>query len=318
VPIVDSDFRPAWWLRGAHAQTLWPVLFDRRRLRLEVRRERLELPDGDFLDLAWCGSEHGRTVVVLHGLEGSLNSHYAYLLEALTDAGFHCCFMHFRGCSGELNRLPRSYHSGETSDLHTVLGHIADHGHPAFAVVGFSLGGNVLLKWLGEEGPAASVQTAVAVSVPFRLGDAAKRLERGASRIYQNYLLRSLRDKFRRKFAEMPCPIAVDVDRLVTFYKFDDQVTAPLHGFRDVHHYYETASSLQFLKAIERPTLILHALDDPFMFPDTIPTEEDLSPSVRLELSAAGGHVGFIGGNRPWRAERWLDARIVEWLQQTF
>lgn len=316
MPIVTSDFHPAWWLRGAHAQTLWPVLFDRRPLRLEVRRERLELADGDFLDLAWCGSAHGPTVLVLHGLEGSLNSHYARLLERLTSAGYHCCFMHFRGCSGELNRLPRSYHSGDTGDLRSVLDHLAEHGMPAFAVVGFSLGGNVLLKWLGEEGPSASVRTAVAVSVPFRLGDAAARLERGFSRIYQSHLLRSLRDKFRRKFADMPCPIEVDVARLDTFTRFDDRVTAPLHGFRDVDDYYASCSSRQFLKSIARPTLVLHALDDPFMYPDTVPTEEELDPTVTLELSDHGGHAGFIGGSSPWRLERWLEDRIVEWLEQ--
>jgi hypothetical protein len=200
--------------------------------------------------------------------------------------------------------------------LHTVLARIAERGDPAFAIVGFSLGGNVLLKWLGEEGPTASVQTAVAVSVPFRLGDAAERLERGASRIYQGYLLRSLRDKFRRKFAEMPCPIAVDIDKLDTFYKFDDQVTAPLHGFRNVDHYYEASSSRQFLRRIERPTLILHAKDDPFMFPATVPEEAELAPVVRLELSERGGHVGFIGGTWPWHGRRWLDERITDWLRQ--
>jgi predicted alpha/beta-fold hydrolase len=316
MPIVRSGFRPAWWLRSAHAQTLWPALTTRRGAGPAVRWERLELGDGDFLDLAWCGPESGPTVVILHGLEGSLNSHYARLIEILAADGFLCCFVHFRGCSGELNRLPRSYHSGETDDLRAVLDHLAAGDRAAFAVVGFSLGGNVLLKWLGEEGAQAAVDTAVAVSVPFRLDDAASRLQSGFSRLYQRYLLTSLRDKFRRKFAQMPCPIDVDLESLTDFYRFDDAVTAPLHGFRDVHHYYGACASRPFLRTIERPTLIVHAADDPFMTPETVPEEHELSPAVRLELSDRGGHVGFVSGPWPWRTQRWLERRIGAWLHE--
>lgn len=192
--ITASRFRPAWWLRGAHLQTLYPT-FARRRSCPELQRERLELPDGDFIDIDWTGSTQGPVVLVLHGLEGSLESHYTGgILTALAAQGYRSGLMYFRGCSGEPNRLPRGYHSGETGDLQTIIRHI-EKSSPgkSIAVVGYSLGGNVLLKWLGEQGNKATITTAVAVSVPFDLDRAARRLEQGLSRIYQNHLLKKLR-----------------------------------------------------------------------------------------------------------------------------
>ncbi len=310
--IVRSSFRPLCWLRGPHRQTCWPLL--RRHPVPPGRRERLELPDGDFLDLYHVGAGDAPLVLVLHGLEGSLRSHYAGpILQALTARGMAALFMHFRGCSGEPNRLPRSYHSGETGDLAFVLGEMAARGRPVAAAVGYSLGGNVLLKYLGEEGADASLQAAVAVSVPFDLAACARRLDRGLSRIYQWHLLRHLRASFRAKFSRLPCPLEVDVERLRSFWEYDDKVTAPLHGFSGVEEYYERSSCGQYLGGIRTPTLILHARDDPFMYPDSVPGEEALSAAVTLELAAHGGHVGFVAG-RHGLPRYWLEERISRWL----
>jgi len=318
MPIRESDFRPAWWLPGAHLQTLWPTRF-RRRPRLALRRERIETPDGDFLDLSWAAdSGSGPKILILHGLEGSLDSHYAGgLMHTLAEAGFEPVLLHFRNCSNEPNRLPRSYHSGETGDLDWVVRSLARTDRPMSAVVGFSLGGNQLLKWLGEQGAEAPVRTAVAVSVPFLLADAARRLEQGLSRLYQRHLLSRLRASYRRKFAALPSPLSVDPDSLRSFRAYDDRITAPLHGFAGVDDYYARSSSRQFLGRIAIPTLILHALDDPFMFPETCPTAAELSPRVTLELSKHGGHVGFVQGTLPWRAKSWLDGRILAHLSES-
>jgi hypothetical protein len=282
-------------------------------LRLEP--ERLELPDGDFLDLVWTGPAEGPVVIVLHGLEGSLRSHYAAgLMALLARRGYRAAFLHFRN-TREPNRLPRSYHSGETGDLAHLVGHVtARTGRSAFAAVGYSLGGNVLLKWLGENGADAPLGTAVAVSVPFDLGEAANRMAQGASRLYQWQLVGSLCRSYRRKFARMPSPLTVDLRRLRTFRQFDDAVTAPLHGFAGVDDYYGRSSSRPFLARIRVPTLLLHSRDDPFMWPHTPPTSGQLSPSVRLELSEHGGHVGFVNGPCPWRPRWWLEERIVAHL----
>ncbi len=310
--IEPSDFRPLWWLRNPHLQTLWPVYF-RRRPRLNLRVERLELADGDFIDLAWHDAD-GPLVLVLHGLEGSLKSHYAAsLMSALANAGYQAVFMHFRGCSDEANRLDRAYHSGDTGDVQEVARYLmGTTGKALFGVVGFSLGGNVILKWLGETGYAAPVQAAVAVSVPFRLADGARRMGGGLSRIYERHLVGRLKRGYRRKFKRRTPPLEVNMDDVLSFWDFDDAVTAPLHGFADVHDYYQRSSSRQFLHAIRRPTLILHASDDPFMFPQTVPTDAELAPSVRLELADHGGHVGFVGGKLI--PGYWLDGRVVRYL----
>ncbi|MGA7801971.1 MAG: hydrolase [Gammaproteobacteria bacterium] len=310
--IVRSDFRPAWWLPGPHLQTLMPNLL-RSPSRTGLRRERLELADGDFLDLDWAGPADGPLVLVLHGLEGSIRSPYAAgILNALARHGYRAVLMHFRGCSGEPNRLPRSYHSGETGDLDAVVRELK-HRYPrrTLFVLGYSLGGNVLLKWLGEQGRDAAVDAAVAVSVPFELSQAGRRLRQGFSRGYQWHLLGRLRRSVRIKARRMKLPIAVDhLAAMRTFRQFDDQVTAPLHGFRDADDYYRRCSSRQFLAAIAVPTLIVHALDDPFMTPEAVPTGAELSPQVTLELASTGGHVGFVAGSLPWRPRYWLEERI--------
>lgn len=313
-----SPFNPPWWLRNAHAQTLWASVM-RHTPDVCTHSERLELADGDFLDLSWTARTPalGPIVIVLHGLTGSAQSKYAGgLLHAIQQRGWRGVLMHFRGCSGVPNRLPRFYHAGETGDLNTLINTLRQRepGTP-LAVVGYSLGGNVVLKWLAEQREHAPVFAAVAVSVPFSLSLAAQRLNRGFSRLYQWLLLHALLKTVREKFAHMPSPI--DLGCLPTprsIEEYDDRITAPLHGFKDVQDYYAKSSSRQYLKNIRTPTLILHAADDPFMTEQAIPDTDELSDSIRLELSRHGGHVGFITGRYPWRAVYWLEQRITGFL----
>jgi len=298
-------------------QTLWPYLF-RRMPRVELRRERLGLPDGDFLDLDWTENSHGPIVIVLHGLEGSSDSKYARgLLKAVHEHGWRGMVMHFRGCSGEHNRLPRSYHSGETTDLAYVVNLLRGREPEApLFVVGFSLGGNVLLKWLGEVGSQVPIKAAVAVSVPFLLDESAKRLDQGFSRVYQWGLMHSMRNAVAEKRKRMKLPLKIqDLSKLKTFRDFDEHITAPLHGFAGAEDYYRRSSSRQYLKGIVVPTLLIHAEDDPFMTTSVIPNKQELSDSTTLELCSNGGHVGFVSGICPWRPDYWLENRVLEYAE---
>lgn len=312
-----SSFKPAWWLPSAHMQTLWQTVCRRSIKNLPLRRERFELPDGDFVDLDWAGEGNGPIVLVLHGLEGSIESPYASgMLKALTHHGWRAVLMHFRGCSGESNRHFRSYHSGETVDIATVISAIRSREqNTLLAAVGFSLGGNVLLKWLGECGQYSPLAAAVAISVPFELQKTSDRIQQGFSKIYQYHFLVSLRKKINEKIhnkkIQLPLPSLKD---LKTIRDFDHHVTAPLHGFMSAEDYYTRSSSRQFLHKIAVPTLLIQAKDDPFMTRDLIPHPYELSPCVTLELSEKGGHVGFVSGNLPWRPEYWLEQRVPEFL----
>ncbi len=312
MPVREADFRAPWWLRGGHAQTLWSTM-TRRKPALQTRRERLELPDGDFLDLDWLGGGQGPLVVVLHGLEGSIESPYARgLLRAIQARGWRGVLMHFRGCSGEANRLDRAYHSGETGDVAQVI-EILARRHPGapLAAVGYSLGGNVLLKWLGERGGDSPLACGVAVSVPFSLSACADQLDKGPSRLYQAHFLRDLKASRLRKRPGEALP-----EPLRTIRAWDERVTAPLHGFEGAEDYYTRSSSAQFLRHIRRPTLVLHARDDPFMTPAVIPDPDALSESVEMEISQGGGHVGFVHGQHPLRPRYWLEERIPAFLDR--
>jgi hypothetical protein len=314
----NTPFKPAWWLRNPHLQTLWPVFF-RRHLLPKLRRERLELPDGDFVDLDWTLNDSGPIIILFHGLEGSSHSHYARgMLTSLPQHGMRAVLMHFRGCSGEPNRLARAYHSGDTGDIDFLVRTLkAREPNTPLAAIGYSLGGNALLKWLGEQGKDAPVQCAVAVSVPFLLHESTAHMNRGLSRVYQWHLLKSLKANARRKARKFAPPAPVhEINRMQSFYEFDDRVTARLHGFEGAMHYYTSSSSRQYLNRIRIPTLIVHASDDPFMHAQVIPATTELSPAIELDLHRHGGHVGFVGGHLPWKPRYWLDERIPAWLQQ--
>ena len=317
--IAIPPFKPAWWCRNPHLQTLWPVFF-RRHLRPSLRRERLEIPDGDFVDLDWTLNSTGPIVVLFHGLEGGRRSHYARaMLDVLPRHGYRVVLMHFRGCSGEPNRLPCAYHSGDTGDIDFLIRTLKQREpRTPVAAIGYSLGGNALLKWLGEQGAQAPVCCAVAVSIPFLLQDSSAYLNRGFSKIYQRHLMRSLKAGVRRKAERFPPPVPLnEVDAMQSFFDFDNRITGPVHGFRGAQHYYSASSSRQFLQRIRIPTLIVHSSDDPFMPASVIPQDGELSASITFALQTHGGHVGFVSGNNPLNPHYWLDSTLPQWLKQS-
>ena len=316
-----SRFQPAWWLRNRHLQTIVPNLL-RPRPDIDVRRERIELPDGDFMDADWVGSRtSGQIVVMLHGLEGSIESRYAgWMLKRLDEAGYRPVLLNFRSCSGEPNRKANSYHSGHTEDFNHFL-HLLRRREPGvrMAAIGYSLGGNVLLKWLGENRQQAFLDTGIAASVPFRLAECSNAVNEGLSKIYQAHLMQRMKATARAK-QDLIRAAGHDpeIDRLKTFREFDDALTAPLHGFSDADDYYRKCSSIAFLKDIHTPTLVIHSRDDPFMRPGTAPREDEISPWVDVELSEHGGHVGFVAGRWPWKPRYFLEERMFEHLAEHF
>lgn len=321
VMLMRSDFEPAFWLRNAHAQTIFASKL-RSSPPLAVERERLELDDGDFLDLSWLPDrgleDDAPVVIVLHGLNGSLESKYARGLLREADAhNARGVLLHFRGAV-EPNRLPRSYHSGETGDFATVVAHVrARYPRAPVAAVGYSLGGNVLLKYLGETGEDSGLVCATAVSVPYDLKRCAEAIQHGLARIYQAHLINGLRENIETKFRLIDAPQPLpDLRNLRDFPSFDNAVTAPLNGFADAEDYYARASSGPFLKHVHTPTLVLHAEDDPFMAPDIVPRESQLSSSIRFELSEHGGHVGFVAAGRYGEPVYWLEQRIPAFLRE--
>lgn len=320
IPMNPNSFNPAWWLRNPHLQTIWPVILKRRIKGLVLERERVELPDGDFIDLDWAGREKsGPLTIILHGFEGSIDSHYAKgMLLKIQEQGWRGVFMHFRGCSGEPNRLPRGYHSGETTDIAYIVEQIHQREpDTSLSAIGYSLGGNVLLKWLGETQHANPLKAAISISVPFELLKASMRLQQGFSRFYQWYFLRSLRKRLAHKFRYVPATINPELFFSArTINEFDNHYTAPLFGFENAEHYYAESSSRAYLRHIKVPTLLLQAKDDPFMSPEVIPAFDELAPCVKLELMQSGGHVGFVAGKYPWRPEYWLEQRIPEFLRE--
>jgi uncharacterized protein len=318
--IVRSQFKPAWWLKSAHAQTILPTLM-RRDIVMDLRKERLSMTDGDFVDLVWAEkglSQQSPLIILLHGLGGNIQSSYVKgLMQQFNRHGWRAVLMHFRGCSGVPNRLDRAYHSGETGDFDYLV-KVLNNREPDTikAAVGISLGGNVLLKWLGEKKIQSSIKTAVAVSVPLDLKIAANHMSRGFSKFYQNYMIKRLHGIVRQKFKERAHPPfdLAGLNDWRCFMTFDDKVTAPLHGFNHVHEYYKKASAKQYLTSIMTPTLIIHAIDDPFMTPEVLPDMDEISQHTLLEISDNGGHVGFITGTIPGKPEYWLDRRIPQYL----
>ncbi|HNP66065.1 MAG TPA: hydrolase [Woeseiaceae bacterium] len=326
-PIIESRFRPAPWLKNAHAQTMYPSLPWSWPSRPALRREELELPDGDTTAVDWLVAadvlpDSAPLLIILHGLEGSASSSYArMLMEAALDRSWRSCVLHFRDCGDYRNRLPRRYHAGETNDLRHFLNELQRsrdeslNAGPLLAA-GFSLGGNVLLKYLGESSGETPIDAATAICVPLNLHECAEALNQGFSKLYQRHLLKRMKSSVTRKFDRYTA--AFDWERAMraaTFDEFDDVVTAPLHGFKGKQDYYDRCSAVHFLKTIERPTLIINALDDPFMTPRVIPAPDRLSSTVTLEVAAHGGHVGFINGGSPWRPTFYLPGRIIEYLE---
>ena len=320
--IVKSSFVAPRWARNRHIQTIWPR-FIQRRLPLKFTMERIKLDDGDFLDLAWGPAPRKLTglVVMFHGLEGSMHSHYANdMMATLSQGGWQVVMMHFRGCSGEANLTPRAYHSGETGDPAFIINFLQQrYPDTPKAAIGFSLGGNMLLKLLGEHPDSLGLKAAVAVSAPLKLDECATSVNQGFSKVYQKYLLGSMKKNLLKKmqridYRDILQISEADVEGIQTFWQFDNLVTAPLHGYADAKDYYEKCSAYYFLKAIHCPTLILHALDDPFMNHLVIPQEQELAHSLTVELSETGGHVGFMQGT-PTAPEVWMHQRVLRYFR---
>lgn len=312
--LPPPEYLPPLPLRSGHLQTIYPTLF--RPLPItEPQRERLATPDGDFVDIDWHFSARRgtRLAVVSHGLEGSSRKkHPLGMARHLTALGWDVICLNFRGCSGEPNRLPRFYHSGVTDDLHLVLSHgLAKGGYGTAALIGFSMGGNQTLKYLGEDPDQVprEVKAAVAISVPCDLAGASRVLEHWKNTIYMRYFMSSLHDKIRQKARMFPGLLdPTGLARMRTFVPFDDAYTAPLHGFADAADYYARCSAAQFLPTLRVPTLLIQAADDPFLSPSCYPVDQARdSSTLQLEIPRYGGHVGFVRRNRAnlyWSEER--------------
>jgi uncharacterized protein len=323
----EYTYTPAWWVPGAHTRTLWGKLV-RRPPPIVARRERWPTDDGDEIELhrldpIGAPAPHGARLLVLHGLEGTIRSHYLRgILARAQRCGWSADALIFRTCNGEMTRARRLYHSGETSDLDLVVRRLvaAEPGRP-LVLTGFSLGGNVLLKWLGELGERvpSEVRGAAAVSVPFDLARGSRFIERGFARVYTRHFLRTLRAKARRKLETDPGLFdGAALERARNLFEFDDAVTAPVHGFADAEDYYRRSSSLHVLSAIRRPTLLLSAFDDPFLPPVVLHEVERIARGnhcLTAEFHQRGGHVGFISGRRPWSPRYYAEERVLHFLE---
>ncbi|HET9426276.1 MAG TPA: hydrolase [Gemmatimonadaceae bacterium] len=320
---VDK-FSPAWWLRGPHAQTLWSLYFRPRRLP-PLRMEAVPTPDGDRVHLYHRDGPPGQPrVFLLHGLEGSVDSHYVQgIVERARRRGWSTTVLVFRGCGPELNGAPRMYHSGETDDLRHTLDLMVRRfpDQPVF-LAGVSLGGNVLLKYLGEDPETVPGQVVAAgtLSVPYDLEAGSRHLQRGFARIYDRHFLRSLRRKAMRKLAQHPG--LFDKARLArarTIEDFDDAVTGPIHGFEGSHDYYTQSSSIHFLTRIRKPTLLVSAEDDPFLPKAVLDRARNVAASndmLTVEVTRHGGHVGFLAGSIPFRPIHWGEDRLMSFFDR--
>ncbi|MBM3906911.1 MAG: alpha/beta fold hydrolase [Gemmatimonadetes bacterium] len=322
MPEVVSAFRPAWWLPGAHLPTIWGKK-GRKQAQVHERIERWETPDGDHLSLARLGAPapDQRHLLVLHGLEGTVASNYAQGLLAQAKArGWSADLMLFRGCDGMVNRARRLYHSGETTDLDFVVRRLAA-STPGIrlSIAGVSLGGNVLLKWLGEQTEAVPsiVHRAAAVSAPFDLAAGSRNLECFMGQLYVDHFMKSLKAKTLVKRTAYPdlCDWA-RLSTSKTFWEFDDAVTGPVHGFVDAADYYTRSSSINFLNTIRIPTLLMNAEDDPFLpkaVLDRVRNSFSDSQFVHYEFTSRGGHVGWVEGS-PFAPRYYMEERVINWL----
>jgi predicted alpha/beta-fold hydrolase len=341
-PHQASGYTPPRWLRNAHAQTIYAACLAPRP-RIFWRRERWRSPDGDFIDLDWlagaaagagttpsgeaslcaaqgmqCAAASESVLIVLfHGLEGSSKSHYARtLMQGVAERGWCGVVVHFRGCSGEPNQLPRAYHSGDSEEIDWILRRMRSQYRGPIAAIGVSLGGNVLLKWLGERGALAraTLAAACAVSAPVDLTAAGAALDGGINRVYAWNFLRTLKRKGMELVRRHPGLLELEpLRRAFTLHAFDDHVTAPLHGFFGADDYWRRASSKPWLKHIAVPTLLLNARDDPFLPARALPSAADVSAAVALELPEHGGHAAFVSGRFPGSLD-WMPQRTLSFI----
>ncbi|WP_308160263.1 hydrolase [Arsukibacterium indicum] len=322
----QAPFQPAWWLRHAHLQTVFAKYLSPKHL-INTEVEIFSLPDGDELQLNWLHAKNATDttplLLLLHGLAGDINSHYIQAMLAQSQIlDWNAVMLHFRGCNGKPNKLPRAYHSGDTADVALVIKEIKRR-YPTrpLVAIGYSLGGNVLLKYCGEQAYANPLAAAIAVCPPLSLSACAKRINTGSSKLYQRYLLDRLKRSTLLKlqqFTDFPLPLTAEkVLGFASIEQFDEHYTAPIHGFLNAQDYYQKASAKAYLKHIEIPTLIIHAQDDPFLSDDVIPAAAELNDNIHYELTTGGGHVGFVYGS-PLKPRFWLNQRIPAFIKQQF
>ncbi len=320
---MSKKFKPKFGLKNRHIQTLYSSLF-RKLPHIDLEVERFELSDGDFLECYWHNKpkHNSKTpiVILFHGLAGSYKSPYIQgTMQELAKNGFASVIMHFRGCSGVANALPRSYHSGESGDALEWINYITSNfKHSKLFTIGYSLGGNMMLKLLGELGDSSPITAAISVSAPLQLDICANRMDRGFSKFYQHILLKDLNTALEKKYDKFDMHSHLNMKKseirnLKTFWEFDGAYTAPIHGFESAQDYYTKCSSKQFLKDIKTPTLIIHSKDDPFMTNEILPSKDEISEYITLELLENGGHVGFIQGSF-FKPDYWLEKRVVNYF----
>lgn len=313
MPLIPaSPYRPPFHLFNGHLETIVPSIF--RKVSAVYQRERIELTDGDFLDLDWLSKGRNKLVIVSHGLEGNSNRHYAKGMAAyFFERGWDAVAWNCRGCSGEMNRLPRFYHHGATEDLAAVVDHAIQKKYSHIALVGFSMGGSMTLKYLGEQKDwiTDAIKSAVVFSVPCDLGSSARELEKSTNKFYLNRFLKKLGAKMLTKSSMFPNQISIKgFEKIKSFREFDNRYTAPLHGFADADDFYSRASCGPYLAAIQNPVLIINALNDPFLPEACYPYElAKYHDFIHLETPARGGHVGF---SLATQTENWMEHRAFE------
>jgi len=320
---LSKKFKAGFGFKNRHIQTLYSSLF-RKLPHIDMEIEKFTLNDGDFLECYWHNKPKTNTnipiVILFHGLAGSYKSPYIQgTMQKLAESGFASVIMHFRGCSGVENALPRSYHSGESGDALEWVKHVnSNFPNSKIFTIGYSLGGNMMLKLLGELGDKSPITAAISVSAPLQLDICANKMNRGFSRFYQHILLKDLNAALTKKYDKFDMYSHLnmkktEIKNLKTFWEFDGAYTAPIHGFKSAQDYYTQCSSKQFLKDIHTPTLIIHSSDDPFMTTEVLPGKEEISKYITLEISKYGGHVGFVGGTL-FKPEFWLEKRVVNYF----
>ena len=322
-----KPFNPPFYFSNKHIQTLYPAIF-RKVPSINIEKEIFELSDGDFIECAWCEkptlTSNSPIVLLFHGLEGSYKSPYIKgIMLALKKVGLSSVIVHFRGCGDKENRKARAYNSGDTSDAKEYLSHLKIlYPNNSLHAIGYSMGGNVLLKLVAEYGDYSPLKSAISISAPMQLNISADTINKGFSRIYQYHLLKSLKQTLIKKYDKHQMEDLINFKKenikdIKSIWEFDEIYTSKIDGFSTASNYYKLSSSKQYLKNITIPTLIIHSLDDPFMSKDILPSKEELSSSIKLEVYKNGGHVGFVSGNL-FKPVYWLEERIVEWFSKVY
>lgn len=308
-------FRPPWWLKNNHFQSIYGTLF-KYKSKQKITWQYFDLSDGDFLDIAWAGKENNPIMLVLHGLEGSVNSSYMQMtIDHLLENNYQVAVMHFRSCSFRMNKSHKTYNAGDISDLTEVIEFIYKKHQKPINLLGFSLGANVILRYLEVNNLDLKVNKAVAVSVPYDLSKSVDKL----SNFYHRQFLKTLKKKVLFKAIKQKVLNKIDLNYLRSIdnlRQFDDYITAPTYGFLNAEEYYLSSSIRKDLKQIKHQTLIIHALDDPFIPDFTVPKFHELSDSTKMILTEKGGHVGFIEKGNPWQRRVWFYQLINSFLLQ--